>query len=132
MACTLAMRWSIDPGQLLATQVTDGAIVTGVFDPAHVVGAGTLGPLIVYGPPLHGNPSSPGDLVEVWVLRNGQVLNTGISCALPNQGNTTTATAQRCQSTSSFAVGDGDDIIATMTVNPNEEVWAMSFYLVKN
>jgi hypothetical protein len=94
-----------------------------------VTGDGTLGPLVVYAAVVTYANSSTSDPVEVWVIRNGQVLNSGISCSLTL---TNAPTLQRCESTSTFALLDRDGIFATVTVNPKDEIVNMSFFAVKN
>jgi hypothetical protein len=128
---------SMDPGQALASQATPTAALSGSLAPGFVTGGGTLGPLVVYAYDLNGTlpvgSSTTSDLVEVWVIRNGQVINSGISCSLTVQNPATPQQLQqqRCESLSTFAVQDGDGIIATVTLNPADEVLALSFFLVK-
>ncbi|HTA24061.1 MAG TPA: hypothetical protein VK763_11040 [Terriglobales bacterium] len=125
---------STDPGQALAsmfnlTNATNLNLAT-----APVTGPGTLGPLVVYGYPenLAVPPPPLGtDVIEVWVIRNGQVLNSGITCSLQVQTGANFS-QQRCESSSTFAIQDGDGIIATITVNPADYVLALTFLLVKS
>jgi len=76
--------------------------------------------------------SSTSDLLEIWVIRNGQVLNSGITCSLQVAGSGAILTLQRYSSTSTFAVQDMDGIVATVTLNPADSVDALSFYWVKD
>jgi hypothetical protein len=114
-------------GQVLATQgVTPGP--ANLVNPAFVTGAGTLGPLVVYG--SAGTNSSGSAVIEVWVLRNGAVMNTGITCSLtvttaPN------APPTRCTSTTSFSVQDEDQIVGTITIN-NAFLSNVVFFLGKS
>lgn len=126
---------SMDPGEALASQVSFRTAIAGTLAPALVTGNGTLGPLVVYAYVDNGTfppGSPPSDLIEVWVIRNGQVLNSGITCSLPVQDNSAISLQlQRCESTSTFAVQDGDGIVATATLNPADTIYALSFFLVK-
>jgi hypothetical protein len=125
---------SVDAGQALASQATPTTTLAGTLAPAIVTGNGTIGPLVVYAYAVNGTlpvgPSTTSDLVEVWVIRNGQVLSpAAITCSLPVQ--TATLQLDRCESSSTFAVQDGDNIVATVTLNAADSIGAMSFFLVK-
>lgn len=71
-----------------------------------VVGNGVLSNLVAWFSP--GSNIIQGTLIHLWVLRNGQVLDTGIACTL-----TTGSGYQKCQNTSTYQVLDGDFVVAT-------------------
>lgn len=121
---------SLDPGQALASQAVSAPLL-GAFFPAAVTGDGTLGPLVVYAVVQNSATSSTSDPVEVWVFRNGQVLNSGISCSLTIQPSSAPA-LQRCESASTFSVQDLDGIFATVTLNATDIIGNMNFLLVKD
>jgi hypothetical protein len=125
---------SMDAGQVLATKVSPLTVQQGSLAPAFVTGTGSLGPLVVYATSGNVGPlTGASDPVEVWVIRNGQVLNSGITCQLSvSIISTSPASTQRCESTTTFAVQDGDGIIATVTLNPGDAIFGMTFYLVKS
>lgn len=125
---------SIDPGQVLASMFNLTTATNLNLAPAPVTGPGTLGPLVVYGYPenLAVPPPPLGtDMIEVWVIRNGQVLNSGITCQLQVQTGANFS-QQRCESSSTFAVQDGDAIIATITLNPADYALALTVFLAKS
>ncbi len=129
-------RGSMDPGQALASQINSTTIVGTEFAPGLVTGNGSLGPLVVYAYTYNSTVpagSSLSDSVEVWVIRNGQVLNSNISCPIPVQTTfpNNTVLQERCESASTFALQDGDGIFATITLNPDDQVIALSFFVVK-
>lgn len=77
-----------------------------------VTGNGTLQGLIVTG---SGGKQSDSGLVEIFVLRAGSILPTGLSCAL--------GTGDQCRNTTTtFAVNNDDYIIATATVQPGDAI----------
>jgi hypothetical protein len=126
---------SMSASQALASQVSASTAIQGKLAPAFVAGGGTIGPMVAFGYAINGTiPSGPtaNDLVEVWVIRNGQVLSTGVSCGLPVQSNSATLQVQRCESSATFNVQDSDGIVATVTLNPADQLSAMNFFLVKN
>jgi hypothetical protein len=120
---------SMTAGQALATQgltPSQGNLV----NPAFVTGAGTIGPLVVYAAPGSGTGGGT-ELVEVWVLRAGTVMSTGISCTLPVHPFPIGA-AERCIGTETFSVQDEDQIVGTVTIGPNDFINGLTFFLVKN
>jgi hypothetical protein len=125
---------SMDPGQALASTFNLTTATNGTLATAPVTGPGTLGPLVVYGYPTNlavPPPPLSSDLVEIWVIRNGQVLNSGITCSIAVQIGSNFS-QQRCESSSTFAVQDGDAIFATITLNPADYCSSLAFFLVKS
>jgi hypothetical protein len=119
---------SMTAGQALATQGLTPS-QTNYVNPAFVTGAGTLGPLVVYG--SAGTSSGAGTaLIEVWVLRSGAVMNTGITCSLSVTpfplGQPT-----RCTSTQTFTVQDEDQVVGTITID-NAFITNVVFFLGKS
>jgi hypothetical protein len=105
-----------DPGNSAALNATAGALV---------IGAGTLQGLVVADDKESVPVNSTSGKVEVWVLRSGEVLATPITATL--------GTGRIAEdSTDSFAVLDQDQIIVTITSNPNDSLSEVQWYLGKS
>jgi hypothetical protein len=119
---------SMSPGQALATQGLTPS-QSNLVNPAFVTGAGTLGPLVVYGSAGSGSGTGTA-LIEVWVLRSGAVISTGITCSLPVTPLPLGQPA-RCTSTQTFSVQDEDQIVGTITID-NAFLTNVIFFLGKS
>jgi hypothetical protein len=103
-----------DPGNAAALNTQQGALV---------IGSGTLQGLVIVDDATSIVGQGSG-LVEVWVLRAGQVLPTGISATLGSNREVQDAS-------DSFAVQDQDQIILTITVGPTDQINNLQWYLGK-
>lgn len=105
-----------DPGNAAALNTSSGALV---------IGAGTLQGLVVADDKSSVPVDATSGKVEVWVLRSGQVLATPITATLG-----TSRIAE--DSTDTFIVQDQDQIILTVTTNPNDSLSNIQWYLGKS
>lgn len=78
--CPFAQATStMSAGQALAAQALTVSQSNVFVNPNYVTGDGTLGPMVVYGSAAGVGGGTA--LFEVWVLRGGAVLSSGISCS---------------------------------------------------
>ncbi len=103
-----------DPGNAAALNAAQGALV---------IGSGTLQGLVV----IDDQTSIVGQgsgIVEVWVIRAGTVLPTGISATLGSSREVQDAS-------DTFTVQDQDQIVMTVTVGPTDQINNLQWYLGK-
>lgn len=102
------------PGQDAAQGAQNGQLI---------VGAGTIGPLVAYDAPESVHAGSTSALAEVWVIRGGTVINTGLSATL--------GVSNRADTVTTFPVLDGDYTVVTLTIQPGDDVKGFQYYLTK-
>lgn len=92
--------------------------------PAPVFGSGNLIGLVAVDTPNSLATGATSGLVEVFVIRAGQVVPTGISCTL--------GLTRRCEdAVHTFAVVDGDGLVLTVTNQPGDNLQYVQVYVGK-
>jgi len=93
-----------------------------------VIGSGSLSNLVAWaaasGVKLSATASS--GLIHIWIQRGSTTLDSGIECQLTNVGS-----YYRCSSTTTFAVLDGDLVVATLTSEVGDTISGLNVVFTK-
>jgi len=110
------------------TGVTPGegaaATAAGLGQAPPIIGNGTLNGLVAIDAPSSKPTSPQSGLVEVWIVRAGQALSTGVNCTI--------GMSNRCEdAANSFNVEDGDVLVLTITSQPGDALQNLQVFAVK-